>query len=175
MKMGNPYIFIVGAMIRTTFIGLVSFSFPRNSLSFQNVFHSRTSSLFTRNCISQFSTTAKLPINPQQPPVFDINSIIDCKRRLIEVSKRIEEYTKSNFVQYEQLEPKIRDLEIEITQEGFWDNQSKAQRILSELTKAKETVGRVKKWKTQEEDTKALLELVAELPLDESIGISNII
>lgn len=114
-----------------------------------------------------FSTNDK----QSTPIVVDANTIPDYKRRMLELSKRIDDYVQGDRLRFKELPATIKDLEIMVTQEGFWDNQSKAQRTLVELNKAKDTLDRIKKWRHFEGDIKALLELVSELSPEDAKGM----
>ncbi|HEY9761288.1 MAG TPA: peptide chain release factor 2 [Trichocoleus sp.] len=66
------------------------------------------------------------------------------------------------------LEAKIGDLEQVAAQPDFWDDQTKAQETLQELSDYKSHLAQLEGWKSSIEDTQAILELL-ELENDESL------
>ena len=66
------------------------------------------------------------------------------------------------------LTAKIQDLEQIAAQPDFWDDQTKAQKLLQELNEYKSNLSQVKDWKTSAGDSEAILELL-ELEEDESL------
>ncbi|HEY9876950.1 MAG TPA: peptide chain release factor 2 [Leptolyngbyaceae cyanobacterium] len=66
------------------------------------------------------------------------------------------------------LEAKIGDLEQIAAQPDFWDDQTKAQETLQELSDYKSHLAQLEGWKSSIEDTQAILELL-ELENDESL------
>ncbi|MCW6036445.1 peptide chain release factor 2 [Spirulina subsalsa FACHB-351] len=66
------------------------------------------------------------------------------------------------------LQAKIQDLEQISAQPDFWDNQTKAQKTLQNLTEVKGALEQYYQWKQQLEDTEAIAELL-ELEQDESL------
>jgi peptide chain release factor 2 len=58
------------------------------------------------------------------------------------------------------LEAKIKDLEQLAAQPDFWDDQTKAQEVLQELSDYKASLAQLKEWQTNLEDTDAILELL---------------
>ena len=55
------------------------------------------------------------------------------------------------------LQQTVRDMEEESSQAEFWDNQEKAQALLSEMNRLKILISRANLWKTNCEDVEALL------------------
>ena len=60
------------------------------------------------------------------------------------------------------LEARIQDLEQVAAQPDFWDDQSKAQDTLQELSDYKASLGQLTGWQTHLDDTVAILELLQE-------------
>lgn len=58
------------------------------------------------------------------------------------------------------LEAKIQDLEQLAAQPDFWDDQTKAQDVLQELSDYKASLSQLQEWRTNLEDTDAILELL---------------
>ena len=69
-----------------------------------------------------------------------------------------------DVIDINRLRQAVKDMEAESSQPQFWDNQDKAQELLSELNKVKGTVDRVDAWKTNSEDIEMLLDLSLEDP-----------
>ncbi|WP_407809972.1 peptide chain release factor 2 [Spirulina subsalsa] len=92
---------------------------------------------------------------------------------LTELKREIELLTirlgkAQDYLDLPALQAKIQDLEQISAQPDFWDNQTKAQKTLQNLTEVKGALEQYYQWKQQLEDTEAIAELL-ELEQDESL------
>ena len=89
----------------------------------------------------------------------DVNALPDSKRRLEEVSGKIQSNLSKDVMDVGYLRESVRDMELESSQPGFWDDQEKAQSLLTEMNRVKALVDRVDGWKRNCEDIEALIEM----------------
>lgn len=99
-----------------------------------------------------------------------VNAVPDSKRRLAEALVKIDSNLAKDVLNVNSLRREILDKETESAQPGFWDNQDKAQSLLSELNRLKALVFRVDSWKTFGDDVNTLLEMAVDesTPADET-------
>lgn len=98
--------------------------------------------------------------------VNDINALPDSKRRLAEALVKIESNLAKDVLNVNNLRAEVKDMEMESAQPGFWDNQEKAQALLSELNRVKAMVARVDGWKTDCDDVGTLVDMAIEDPAE---------
>lgn len=101
---------------------------------------------------------------PSQSPKLDFNTLPDSKRRVGLVSARVENYISAGVLDYQSLQEKIKYLELESSQAHFWDDQSNAQKVLSDMARLKSTAARVDAWKAGCDDVLTLLDMIKEDP-----------
>ena len=87
----------------------------------------------------------------------DVNALPDSKRRLQEVKEMVNSNLAPDVLNMKVLQQTVRDMEEESSQAEFWDNQEKAQALLSEMNRLKILISRANLWKTNCEDVEALL------------------
>jgi hypothetical protein len=90
----------------------------------------------------------------------DFYSISELKRRLSQLDLRIESTLSGGVINYQQMKQKLRFLELESSQSAFWDDQSKAQEGLTEISKLKVNIERIEAWKSKVEDLFVYAELI---------------
>ncbi|PSN12872.1 peptide chain release factor 2, partial [filamentous cyanobacterium CCP5] len=83
----------------------------------------------------------------------------DIKRELQNLSDRLGK--AQDYLDVAALEAKIQDLEQLASQPDFWDDQTKAQGILQDLSDSKSQLEQLAAWQARLEDTEAILELLA--------------
>ncbi|MBD2426467.1 peptide chain release factor 2 [Phormidium sp. FACHB-1136] len=83
---------------------------------------------------------------------------VDLKRDLDQISHRLGK--TQDYLDIPALEAKIQDLEQIAAQPDFWDNQTKAQETLQELSDYKANLAQLTQWQTSLEDAAAILELL---------------
>ncbi|MGF1516852.1 MAG: peptide chain release factor 2 [Nodosilinea sp.] len=84
----------------------------------------------------------------------------DLKRELDELTNRLGK--TQEYLDIPALEARIQDLEQEAAQPDFWDDQSKAQDTLQELSDYKASLTQLTAWQASLDDTIAILELLQE-------------
>ena len=67
----------------------------------------------------------------------DVNSYPDSKRRLTVLQKQVESNLAPDVLNLKFLTETVKDMEQESSQAGFWDDQDKAQAVLSEMNRCK--------------------------------------
>lgn len=67
----------------------------------------------------------------------DVNTYPDSKRRLALIQKQVESNLAPDVLNLKFLTETVRDMEQESSQAGFWDDQEKAQGLLSEMNRCK--------------------------------------
>lgn len=92
----------------------------------------------------------------------DVNTYPDSKRRLALIQKQVESNLAPDVLNLKFLTETVRDMEQESSQAGFWDDQEKAQGLLSEMNRLKQLISRGMKWQSSCEDVELLLEMAAE-------------
>ena len=97
-------------------------------------------------------------------PTVDVNALPDSKRKLIEITEKVNSNLAKDVMNVGQLRESVRDMEQESSQPGFWDEQEKAQTLLSELNRVKATVQRAENWLQSVEDVGVLLDMAVEDP-----------
>ena len=97
-------------------------------------------------------------------PVVDVNALPDSKRKLLEITEKVNSNLAKDVMNVGQLRESVRDMEQESSQPGFWDEQEKAQALLSELNRVKATVQRAENWLQTVEDVGVLLDMAVEDP-----------
>ena len=95
-------------------------------------------------------------------PKADVNALPDSKRRLSEISAKLEENLSPNVINFDQLVGSVNDLEHTTIQPGFWDDPDQAQSTLTELNNARAAVKRVTNWKQKVDDISTLIEMVTQ-------------
>jgi len=95
-----------------------------------------------------------------------INALPDCKRRLAESEVKITANLAKDVLDMASLRQSVKDMEMESSQPSFWDDQEKAQALLTELTRVKGMVSRTDAWKSTCEEVEALLEVAVEDPVE---------
>ena len=98
------------------------------------------------------------------PTSLDVNALPDSKRRLFEAQEKVKSYLSNDVLNYKELVGKVKDLEVESSQSGFWDDQSKAQGVLSRMNDLKSMISRIDKWQSACADVEALVEMASEDP-----------
>ena len=127
-----------------------------------NSISASTSTSTSSNTISTSSTC--LYSDKLSAIIADVNAIPDCKRRLGEVKGKIDSNTQKDVVNLIYLKGEVNDMEQESSQPGFWDDQTKAQTLLSEMNRLKALIDRVEKWTSNTEDVEMLLDMALEDP-----------
>ena len=94
----------------------------------------------------------------------DVNALPDSKRRIAELKTKVENNLSKDVLNLGNLRGQVKDMEQESSQPEFWDDQDKAQKLLSELNRLKALVARVEGWQTSCEDVETLLEMANEDP-----------
>jgi hypothetical protein len=92
----------------------------------------------------------------------DENALPDSKRRLSEITTKVTANTAPDVINYLNLVESVKDLEIGSSQPEFWDDQTSAQATMSEITRLKDMVARVDRWRTGIDDSGALIQMAAE-------------
>ncbi|XGB42531.1 MAG: peptide chain release factor 2 [Nodosilinea sp. LVE1205-7] len=85
---------------------------------------------------------------------------IDLKRHLDQITDRLGK--TQDYLDIPALEAKIQDLEQVAAQPEFWNDQTKAQEILQELSDYKAHLRDLSRWRSSLADTRAILELLQE-------------
>jgi len=98
--------------------------------------------------------------------VDSINALPDVKRKLVEMRSKVSSNLATDVLNLKALRESIRDMESESSQPSFWDDQEKAQSLLSELNRVKEMVSRADLWSSNTEDVEMLLEMAIETPAE---------
>lgn len=99
---------------------------------------------------------------PHVKCIVDVNIVADSKRRLGEVSLQVKENLSSDALNYGTLCERIKDLEIESSQESFWDNQLHAHDTMQQITTLKILRTRIDRWNTALSDVESLIDLSSE-------------
>jgi peptide chain release factor 2 len=105
----------------------------------------------------------------------DTNIIPDSKRRLSELSIKMDEFLDKNVLDVHAFRESIRDMEMQSSQPNFWDDQDKAQSLLTEMNRVKQIIERAEKWTRAREDVEMMLDLISESPDDAGIIIFTVI
>lgn len=92
----------------------------------------------------------------------DVNAVPDSKRRLSDVTLRLEENMSPNVVNYPRLLGSLHDLELTTSQPNFWEEPETAQAVVAEQNKVKAMVGRIDSWKSTIEDIRSLIDIAAQ-------------
>ena len=100
------------------------------------------------------------------PQAVDVNAYPDSRRRLTEYKTTVTSNIENDIINVKSLKASIIDMEMESSQSNFWDNQEKAQELLTELNRVKAMVTRVELWQSNIEDAEMLLDLSLEDPKD---------
>ena len=100
------------------------------------------------------------------PQTVDFNAYPDSRRRLTECKTKVTSNIEKDIINVKSLKASIIDMEMESSQSNFWDNQEKAQELLTELNRVKAMVTRVELWQSNVEDAEMLLDLSLEDPKD---------
>lgn len=132
----------------------------------QHVISSITSITSITSTGSIISTTSVTCLYSEKSfsSIIDVNAIPDCKRRLGEVKSKIESNTQKDVVNLINLKGEVKDMEQESSQPKFWDDQTKAQSLMSEMNRIKALIDRVEKWTSNTEDVEMLLDMALEDP-----------
>jgi hypothetical protein len=91
---------------------------------------------------------------------------LEVRRSFNEFSEKLATILNKKIVDVPLLQNRIKDLETESGQPGFWENQERAQETLTELSRLKNLKERIEKWISCKEDTETLLDLSASSPDD---------
>ncbi|MGB5898302.1 MAG: peptide chain release factor 2, partial [Geitlerinemataceae cyanobacterium] len=86
--------------------------------------------------------------------------VLEIDREIATLSDRLGK--TQDYLDLPALEAKIQDLEQVAAQPEFWEDQTHAQKTLQQLNDLKSSVEQYQRWVSTLEDTKALLELLAE-------------
>lgn len=97
-------------------------------------------------------------------PNVDVNALPDSKRKLGEVTEKVQSNLAKEVMNLPALRESVRDMEQESAQPEFWDDQDKAQAVLLELNRVKAMVGRAENWQSSCEDIGVLLDMAVEDP-----------
>jgi PCRF domain len=97
-------------------------------------------------------------------PGVDINALPDSKRRLGELAVKVDSNLAKDVMNLPQLRQSVRDMEQESSQPNFWDDQAKAQSLLSEMNRVKELIQRAETWQRNCDDVGVLLDMAVEDP-----------
>ncbi|KAJ1432691.1 peptide chain release factor 2 [Ochromonadaceae sp. CCMP2298] len=92
----------------------------------------------------------------------DENALPDSKRRLSEITTKVTANTAPDVINYLNLVESVKDLEIGSSQPEFWDDQTSAQATMSEITRLKDMVARVDRWRNGIDDSGALIQMAVE-------------
>ena len=141
-----------------------------NTYSFHRFRYNNGDSISTSTSTSSLLITSSLPISKTtclysdklSSVVADVNAIPDCKRRLGEVKTKIDSNTQKDVVNIINLKGEVKDMEQESSKPGFWDDQTKAQTLMSEMNRLKALIDRVEKWTRDTEDVEMLLDMALE-------------
>lgn len=98
--------------------------------------------------------------------IADANVLPDCKRRLESVAVKLSTSLSKDSLGYKHLVIAAKDLEMTSMQPEFWDDQSNAQAVLTELNNKKSLISKINDWIVQSDDIAAILEMAAEDPSD---------
>lgn len=98
--------------------------------------------------------------------IADANTLPDCKRRLESLVTKLGTSLSRESLGYKQLVFAAKDLEMTSMQPEFWDDQSKAQAVLTALNNKKALVSKIDDWFVQKDDIATILEMAAEDPAD---------
>ena len=109
--------------------------------------------------------------NDQLIITVDANSLPDCKRRLQEVNKLVNNYLSKEVLDLSSLKESVRDMEQESAQPKFWDDLERAQSMLGELNRVKFLISRSEKWLLNCDDISMMIELAIESPTEAGILI----
>eukprot|EP01036_Dinobryon_divergens_P033341 gene33341-43104_t len=82
------------------------------------------------------------------------------------MSQKIDSNLGKDVIDYKALVSSLKDMETESSQADFWEDQTNAQKLLSEMNRVKSLISRVDKWKTNIDDVSTLLDMAAENPSD---------
>jgi hypothetical protein len=152
MKSGSSSITIQNCMLRRTSRPLVKLSKPYFTLREKN----------SRLYLLQQTFSSKSIATAQLKAVQNmVNDIPESKRRIVDLKLRISKNLSKGVINFDSLRRMVVDMELESSQDGFWDNQDAAQSKLAELARIKTLISRVEKWKTQCDDVETLLELAS--------------
>ena len=93
------------------------------------------------------------------------------RRQLATVSTQVDdsEAMLGGAEELNRLERAVADLETEMSQEGFWDDNAAATATLREITRKKDTLGRLSRWRDVLSDSEIALEIAADA-LDDGLG-----
>ena len=109
----------------------------------------------------------------------DVNALPESKRRVGALSKKVTSNLAPDVLNIRMLRETVKDMEQESSQAGFWDDQDKAQALLSEMNRLKLLIASGDKWKTSCEDVETLLEMAmedqkdSECYVDEAVTVLN--
>lgn len=137
--------------------------------SIRNLIINRRGDLYSEiGCYSSissalFSGSIAVPI--------DVNVLPDCKRRLSEITSRVQSNLARDVLDLPGLKQQLRDMEEESATSTFWDDTNNAQLLLSNLNNIKSLIFRGTKWSTDCSDISALIDLAIESPNDASKGL----
>lgn len=109
----------------------------------------------------------------QSSPNIDVNAFPDAKRKLSEVTAKINSNLSPDVLNVQALRASVRDMEEESSQPGFWDNQEKAQSLLSEMNRVKALVDRADNWVASSQDADALLTMATEDETDAELYVAE--
>jgi peptide chain release factor 2 len=93
-----------------------------------------------------------------------VNDLPDSKRRMSELSGKIDINLKEGVIDYPRLLEAVKDMEQESSQGEFWDNPEAAQTLLTEMNRVKAMIQRVDEWNRIRGDIDVLLEMIVEDP-----------
>lgn len=111
------------------------------------------------HCVSQFATfKQRLRCVAKD----DVNALPDSKRRLSDVSIRLEENMSPNVVNYPRLLGSLQDLELTTSQPNFWGEADKAQSVVAEQNRVKAMIKRIETWKSTIEDISSLIDIASQ-------------
>jgi len=94
--------------------------------------------------------------------LIDINALPDSKRRLEAASQKVATFLSQDSMNVVRLAQAVRDMESESAQTGFWDDGSRAQTLLGELTRTKALLDRARRWQSAAEEAQAMIDIVVD-------------
>ena len=92
----------------------------------------------------------------------DINAFPDSKRRLDELREKVNSNLATDVLNVEMLREKVKDMEDQSSQAGFWDDQERAQNLLLEINRLKGLISRGDGWQVSCDDVDVLLDMAVE-------------
>lgn len=93
-----------------------------------------------------------------------VNDLPESKRRMAELSDKIDINLNKGVIDYSRLVESVSDMEQESSQSEFWDDPEAAQLLLSEMNRVKSMIQRVDEWNRIRDDVDVLLEMIIEDP-----------